>query len=115
MTVIPGGSAVFRRYVIVFAVLFATASFAFAASRHAVGQKGSLFSPGKMNVSAGDVVVFKNDDGVTHHIYSSTKGQEFNLETAAPGQDVRHTFTKQGRVDIRCGLHPGMRLVVTVN
>jgi plastocyanin len=115
MTVSPGGSAVFRRYLVVFAVLFATTSLAFAAARHVVGQKGALFSPGKMSVGVGDVVVFKNDDGVTHHIYSSTKGQEFNLETTAPGQDVRHTFAKPGRVDIRCGLHPGMRLVVTVN
>jgi plastocyanin len=115
MTVVPGGPAVFRRYLVVFAVLFAATSLAYAASRHIVGQKGALFSPGKMTVSAGDVVVFKNDDGVTHHIYSSTKGQEFNLETTVPGQDVRHTFAKPGRVDIRCGLHPGMRLVVTVN
>jgi plastocyanin len=115
MTAIPGGSVVLRRYLVVFAVLFATVSVAYAASRHLVGQKGALFSPGKMNVSVGDVVVFKNDDGVTHHIYSSTKGQEFNLETTVPGQDVRHTFSKAGRVDIRCGLHPGMRLVVTVN
>jgi plastocyanin len=106
---------VYRRYIAVFAVLLASASLAYAASRHVVGQKGSLFTPGKMAVKAGDVVVFKNDDGVTHHIYSSTKGQEFNLETAAPGQDVKHTFAKPGRVDIRCGLHPGMRLVVTVN
>ena len=105
----------FRRYLIVIAVLVATASLSYAASRHVVGQKGSLFSPGKMTVKAGDVVVFKNDDGVNHHIYSSTKGQEFNLETAAPGQEVRHTFPKAGRVDIRCGLHPGMRLVVNVN
>jgi plastocyanin len=115
MTVIPGGSVVLRRYLVVFAVLFATASLAYAASRHVVGQKGALFSPGKMSVTVGDVVVFKNDDGVTHHIYSSTKGQEFNLETTVPGQDVRHTFAMPGRVDIRCGLHPGMRLVVTVN
>jgi plastocyanin len=109
------GPLVFRRYLVVFAVLFATASLAYAASRHVVGQKGALFNPGKMTVGVGDVVVFKNDDGVTHHIYSSTKGQEFNLETTSPGQDVRHTFAKPGRVDIRCGLHPGMRLVVNVN
>jgi plastocyanin len=115
MTALPKGLVVLRRYLVVFAVLLATASLAYAAAHRVVGQKGALFSPGKMNVSVGDVVVFKNDDGVTHHIYSSTKGQEFNLETTAPGQDVRHTFAKAGRVDIRCGLHPGMRLVVTVN
>jgi plastocyanin len=57
---------------------------------------------------------FQNDDDVTHHIYSSTKGQEFDLDTVAPGKSGSHTFAKAGRVDVRCGLHPGMRLVVTV-
>lgn len=57
---------------------------------------------------------FQNDDDVTHHIYSSTKGQEFDLETMEPGAKADRAFAKRGRVDIRCGLHPGMRLVVTV-
>jgi plastocyanin len=84
------------------------------AAHHTVGQKGRLFSPGVLSVSVGDAVVFKNDDGVTHHIYSSTKGHEFTLETMPPGRDVSHTFSSRGRVDVRCGLHPGMRLVVNV-
>ena len=57
--------------------------------------------------------MFQNDD-VTHDIYSSTKGQEFNLEVMSPGSKVTHTFDKKGRIDVRCGLHAGMRLVVTV-
>jgi hypothetical protein len=54
------------------------------------------------------------DDAVTHHVYSSKKGLEFNLETLSPGKSASYTFSKKGRVDVRCGLHPGMRLVVTV-
>ena len=81
---------------------------------HSVGQKGRLFSPGGLTVKSGDTVTFKNDDSVVHHIYSSTKGQEFDLPTTKPGQDVQRTFTAKGRVDVRCGLHPGMHLAVTV-
>jgi plastocyanin len=84
------------------------------AAQFMIGQKGRLFKPGSLKVKAGDVVVFKNDDTVTHHVYSSTKGQEFDLETTNPGEDVKWTFSSKGRVDVRCGLHPGMRLVVTV-
>jgi plastocyanin len=84
------------------------------ASSHVVKQKMRLFSPGALSVSAGDTVVFKNDDTVTHHIYSATRGSEFELETTEPSEDVRHTFAKRGRVEIRCGLHPGMRMIVTV-
>ena len=102
-----------RRHVLVVLTLVCMVSVAYAA-QHVIGQKGRLFRPGVMNVKAGDTVTFKNDDTVTHHIYSSTKGHEFDLETTRPGQDARRTFAAAGRVDIRCGLHPGMRLVVTV-
>ena len=102
-----------RQYALSIAAVFALASLAFAAE-HMIGQKGRLFRPGAIKVKTGDTVVFKNDDTVTHHIYSSTKGHEFDLETTRPGQDVRRTFSAAGRVDVRCGLHPGMRLVVTV-
>jgi len=84
------------------------------AAEHSIGQKGRLFRPGVLRVKAGDAVVFKNDDSITHHVYSSTKGQEFDLPTTKPGEDVRHSFSKPGRVEVRCGLHPGMRLMVTV-
>jgi plastocyanin len=84
------------------------------ATQHKVGQKGRLFSPGTLTVKAGDSLVFQNDDDVTHHVYSATKGQEFDLETMTPGEKASHTFTGKGRVDVRCGLHAGMRLVVTV-
>ena len=79
-----------------------------------IGQKGRLFRPGAITVKAGDTLTFQNDDAVTHHVYSSTQGQEFKLETVGPGKEASHTFSKKGRVDVRCGLHPGMRLVVTV-
>jgi plastocyanin len=102
-----------RRYVVIILTLVIMGSGVYAA-QHAIGQKGRLFRPGALTVKAGDTVTFKNDDTVTHHVYSSTKGQEFDLETTRPGQDVRRTFAAAGRVDVRCGLHPGMRLVITV-
>ncbi len=84
------------------------------AAPRVVGQKGKLFNPGALTVKAGEAVMFMNDDTVTHHVYSSTKGQEFSIDTLLVGKSGSHTFTTKGRVDVRCGLHPGMRLVVTV-
>ena len=103
----------FLPYVLVVILMLTGGGLAYSA-QHVVGQKGRLFSPGTMRVEAGDTVVFKNDDTVTHHIYSSTKGRDFDLETMGPGEEGRRTFAQTGRVDVRCGLHPGMRLVVTV-
>ena len=104
-----------KRMLVVAVVVICSAGLAYAAVQQAVSQKGRLFSPGALHVKAGETLLFKNDDSVTHHIYSSTKGQEFDLETTHPGQDVKHTFTTPGRVEVRCGLHPGMRLIVTVD
>ena len=83
-------------------------------AQHVVNQKGRLFSPGSVTVKVGDEVVFKNDDSVTHHVYSSTRGQDFELETTEPREQLSRTFSKPGRVDVRCGLHPGMRLIINV-
>jgi plastocyanin len=102
-----------RFFVAVAAFVLVAAGVVYAA-QHKIGQKGRLFSPGTLTVKAGDSLVFQNDDDVTHHIYSPTKGQEFDLATMAPGEKVAHTFAARGRVDVRCGLHAGMRLVVTV-
>lgn len=104
----------FRKGVALGGILIALSSAVYAGSQYKVGQKGRLFSPGALTVKPGDVVVFQNDDDVTHHVYSSTKGQEFDLKTVAPGEKVTQSFSKAGRVDVRCGLHAGMRLVVTV-
>jgi plastocyanin len=104
----------FRFRVAATLLVIGVASMTYAASLQVVGQKGRLFHPGTLSVKAGSPLAFQNDDDVTHHIYSSTKGQEFDLDTIAPGKSENFTFTKPGRVDVRCGLHPGMRLVVNV-
>jgi plastocyanin len=103
----------FRLPLAVITIVAAAGSLLYA-GQHAVSQKARLFSPGAITINVGDTVIFKNDDSVTHHVYSATRGQEFELETAEPGDDARQTFTKRGRAEIRCGLHPGMRMIVNI-
>lgn len=101
------------RVLFTFVILATLASAAHAETR-VVGQKGKVFAPKAVHIKVGDALVFKNDDDVTHHMYSSTKGHEFNLRITKPGGEAQHTFTKPGTVQVQCGLHPGMRLAVTV-
>jgi plastocyanin len=101
------------RVLVTFAIVL-VAGASLVGAPQVIKQKGRLYSPGKLTVKSGAVLVFQNDDNVTHHVYSATKGHEFKLETVPPGEKANHTFAKRGRVDVRCGLHPGMRLVVTV-
>jgi plastocyanin len=103
-----------RTSVLSLAIVTLTAGLVYAAAPKLVSQKGKAFAPGTMQVKSGEELVFKNDDNVTHHIYSSTEGQEFNLRIMKPGQEGRHAFTKKGVVTVQCGLHPGMKLTVTV-
>ncbi len=102
-----------RVYLSVAGILVSTVAAAYAAP-HIVSQKGKLFSPGALTVKSGETLLFQNDDRVSHHVYSSTKGQDFNLDTLPPGESASRAFSKKGRIDVRCGLHPGMRLIVTV-
>ena len=103
----------FRSCLALAGLLAVTAGIAYAA-QHTVGQKDRLFTPGTLTVKSGDPVTFVNDDNVTHHVYSSSKGFEFNLKTMKPGDSRIHTFAAKGKAEVRCGLHPGMRLIVTV-
>ena len=102
-----------RRYLAIAVLVVASVTVTYA-KELVVGQKGKLFTPGAVTVKVGDVLLFQNDDAVTHHIYSTTKGREFSLETLHAGKSAKRAFAAKGRVDVRCGLHPGMRLVVTV-
>ena len=79
-----------------------------------VVQEKKQFQPAQLEIKKGDTVVFRNGDPVSHNIFSSTPGHSFNLGIHKPGSDKKHTFTKTGEVDIRCVIHPRMKLKVIV-
>lgn len=95
--------------------LLAASGLAVAApSRAVVRQVESSFAPGALTVRAGTVVAFRNEDQLAHNVYSRTEGQAFNLGMARPGESVERTFDAPGLVEIRCAVHPRMRLALTV-
>ncbi|MDO9710883.1 cupredoxin domain-containing protein [Paracraurococcus lichenis] len=85
-----------------------------APARVEVRQANSSFAPGTLTLRAGTQVVFRNDDQLAHNVYSRTEGQAFNLGMAKPGESVERAFATPGTVDIRCAVHPRMRLTLTV-
>jgi plastocyanin len=87
---------------------------AFAAER-TIGQKGKVFSESALTIKKGDVVLFMNDDTVTHNVMSTDSGGEFNIGTQAPGVSTPVTFDKAGEFTILCAIHPRMKLTVKVN
>ena len=87
---------------------------ALAAQEHLVTQKDKSFSTKSLSVKAGDKVVFRNDDGFSHNIFSLTDAMPFDLGTYGNGQTKAVTFAKPGKYEIECAIHPDMRLIVSV-
>jgi plastocyanin len=85
-----------------------------AGEKHVVTQKGKSFSVPEIHVNVGDVVEFKNDDDVSHNVFSVSKVQPFNTKMQTPGSEAAVTFTNPGTIDVRCAIHPGMKLVIQV-
>lgn len=84
------------------------------AGEHLVSQKSRKFTPAVLEAKVGDTVVFLNDDRFAHNIFSETPGHEFDIRKQMPGD--RHTIelTKRGAFEVRCAIHPRMRMRIVV-
>lgn len=84
------------------------------AEDHVITQKDRTFSVEAITIKPGDSLTFKNSDDVTHNVFSLTPGMEFDLRRQAPGGTSTVPFAKEGVAEIRCSIHPKMKVLVTV-
>ena len=49
-----------------------------------------------------------------HNIVSTSKGNEFNLGSQAPGTSTDVTFKEVGEVLVICAIHPRMKMTVKI-
>jgi plastocyanin len=87
---------------------------ALAAVSQVVHQQGRVFSSESISIKKGDAVTFLNDDSVPHNLMSTSKGNEFNLGSQAPGTSTDVTFKEAGDVQVICAIHPRMKMSVKV-
>src|SRR4051812_31869047 len=85
-----------------------------AAAPVTITQKGLQFSSPELTVSKGQVVVFLNDDRTSHNITVVGEGMNINGGLQPPGAEFRMPFSKPGTYLVSCGIHPKMKLSVTV-
>src|SRR5262249_32545693 len=85
-----------------------------AAAPVTVMQKGLQFSVEDLTVSKGQTVVFVNDDRTAHNIMVSGEGVTLNGGLQQPGSEFKVPFAKAGTYQVSCGIHPKMKLSVTV-
>lgn len=84
------------------------------AANEMVYQKGRVFSMDTKTIKRGTALTFVNDDTVPHNIMSTSKGNEFNLGSQAPGMATDVTFKESGEVQVICAIHPRMKMMVKV-
>ena len=81
-----------------------------------VSQKGLQFSVTDLDVKKGQTVVFVNDDHTTHNITVTGEGNGINVNGGLqpPGAEFRMPFAKAGTYAVTCGIHPKMKMTITV-
>ncbi len=84
---------------------------AFAADKVIV-QKGRAFNPKDVTVNRGDTLTFTNEDEFIHQMYATDL---FDSDERSPGQKLTEDFPRSGTFEVRCHIHPKMKLVVRVN
>jgi plastocyanin len=58
--------------------------------------------------------MFNNDDEITHNVFSRAAGNAFNVGIQEPGSSSPVTLQEAGSVEVRCAIHPGMKLTIEV-
>ncbi len=66
----------------------------------------------KVKINVNNTVVWVNEDDVVHAVVA--RDGSFNFPSINPGQSVSFTFTKPGRYDYYCNLHPWMTGAIVV-
>ena len=88
---------------------------AFAADEaHTIVQKARAFHPGEITINRGESLTFTNEDDFIHQIYSQASGFSFDSDEKNPGENISEIFTASGTFEVRCHIHPKMKLVVHV-
>ncbi len=84
------------------------------AAEYRIYQKGKQFSVTTLSAQVGDTVVFVNDDKFAHNIYSETPGFEFNYRKQMPGENDILVLDKSIDFEVRCAIHPRMKMSISV-
>jgi plastocyanin len=74
--------------------------------------RNTTFVPGRIQITAGTTVVWRNDDQLIHTVTANDKS--FDSGILQPGKTYRRTFDRPGQYPYYCMPHPFMKGVVVV-
>jgi plastocyanin len=87
------------------------AGLAFADDAHIIVQQGRTFRPAEVTINRGDALTFTNNDEFIHQIFVAGL---FDSDERSPGQNLTESFPQAGTFEVRCHIHPKMKLIVHV-
>ena len=99
------------RRLLVAVLALSGAAIAPALAATVVTQKGRSFRPAEITIAHGETVTFTNEDSYIHQVYASGV---FESDEKAPGENLNETFPSSGTFQVRCRIHPTMKLTVRV-
>ena len=99
------------RSLIIGAALAALAAPAYSAE-HTVGQKNNAFTVSSLKAKVGDEVSFKNEDAVSHNVFSLSDAASFDLGSYGQGQSKKVKLDKPGKIEVECAIHPSMKMTI---
>lgn len=79
-----------------------------------ISQKNRRFDPTELTIRQGQRVRVLNDDRFIHHVYFETADAEYDSGDQRPGQSIVLEFPDIGTYEVRCAIHPKMRLDIEV-
>lgn len=80
-----------------------------------VDQRGIRFTKSELKVGVGGTVHFHNSDDVTHNIMTIDAADEpEDRGLQKPGEIISAKFDKAGAYQVRCSIHPKMKMTVKV-
>lgn len=80
-----------------------------------VDQRGQRFTVAEVSVARGGTVLFHNSDDVIHNIMAidaEEVPEDYGLQQ--PGETLRVEFHRRGAFQVRCSIHPRMKMTVRV-
>ena len=71
-------------------------------------QKDKAFKPYVNIVQSGQAITFTNQDNITHHIFSSSRENQFAFKLRAGEDSSIKTFSHSGNISMACNIHDWM-------
>lgn len=104
-----------RRVILAAGMLALCCAEAARADAVVIRQHGRTFEPASIEIAAGDTVRIVNDDApLLHHAYLDTPEFSFDIGEQEAGESSDIVFPVAGVFNVFCGIHPKMKLQVTV-